>query len=458
MLSSSSSQLYHETYRPQFHFTAKTGWLNDPNGLVYFDGEYHLFFQFETQLSGSDPRKRWGHAVSTDLVHWPQLADALEPDALGPIWSGSAVIDWSNTSGVSPSTPPMVALYTAAGGESSESHGRGFTQCLAYSTDRGRTWTKYAQNPVLPHVAGENRDPKVVWYAPTRRWIMALYLDGDQFGLFSSPDLKAWTQFQALSLSGSSECPDFFLLPLEGTGQSRWIFTSANGSYLVGTFDGKAFRPETPILPGDGGANTYAAQTFSDIPAHDGRRIQIAWMRDGRYPNMPFNQQMSFPCTLTLRQTSEGPRLFRWPVAEISKLYGGVETHPRRITVQPGAGYAIPSAKSDLLDIEAEFAPVPGATAFGLRVRGADVRYDAVAQTLSCLGRTTALAPEAGRVHLRLLLDRTSLEVYGSRGRVSLTSCFTPAAGDTGTAAYAEGSPVTLSLTVHPLRSAWPSP
>ncbi len=280
--------LYQEAYRPQFHFTAQEGWLNDPNGLVYLDGEYHLFFQFEPQLDGADPRKIWGHAVSTDLIHWRQLDHALLPDALGPIWSGSAVVDAENTSAFGrPGHPLLVALYTAAGGESPESQSHAFTQCLAYSLDRGRTWTKYAHNPVLPHIIGGNRDPKVVWYAPTRRWIMALYLDGNEFGLFASPDLKTWSQIQTLTLPGSSECPDFFEMPLEGSHERRWVFTAANGHYQVGTFDGKLFTPETPLLAGDAGANSYAAQTFSDIPARDSRRIQIAWMAGAAIPVCP---------------------------------------------------------------------------------------------------------------------------------------------------------------------------
>ena len=241
-------ELYHETDRPQFHFTAKQGWLNDPNGLVYYDGEYHLFFQFDPLLRGADASKAWGHAVSADLVHWRQLDPALLPDALGPIWSGSAVVDCDNTSGLGrPGKLPLVALYTAAGGKSSESEGHAFTQCLAYSLDRGRTWTKYDHNPVLPQVVAGNRDPRVVWYAPTRRWIMALYLDGDHFGLFASPDLKAWTPIQTLTLPGSGECPDFFEMPVEGTGKNsherRWIFSAANGQYQAGTFDGTTFAP-----------------------------------------------------------------------------------------------------------------------------------------------------------------------------------------------------------------------
>ncbi len=449
--------MYHEAYRPQFHFTAKQGWLNDPNGLVYFGGEYHLFFQFDFLLIGRDSSKSWGHAVSTDLVHWQQLSNALEPDALGPMWSGSAVVDWDNTSGVSPGLPPLIALYTAAGGKSEESQGRSFTQCLAYSIDRGRTWVKYAQNPVLPHVARGNRDPKVVWYAPTRRWIMALYLDNDQFGLFSSPDLKTWTQTQTLSLPGSGECPDFFSMPIAGTKEHRWVFTAANGHYLVGAFNGTTFAPETPLLPGDAGASFYGGQTFSGIPARDGRHIQIAWMRGGEYPNMPFNQQMSFPCTLTLHAATDGPRLFRWPVKEIATLYGTpIQQHS--IMLLPGADHAVPVPAGDLWDIEAEFAPTPAATAFGLRVRGTDIRYQtASGGTLSSLDRQVSLTPEPiGRIKLRLLLDRTSLEVFGNGGQVSLTSCFLPKPGDTGLSVYAEGGAVTLvSLTAHPLRSAW---
>lgn len=451
-----TARLYEEAYRPQFHFTAKMGWLNDPNGLVFLDGEYHLFYQFEALLSGEDPRKSWGHAVSSDLIHWQQMDEALKPEALGPIWSGSSVVDWHNTSGLGqPGTPPLIALYTAAGGESPESSGRMFTQCLAYSQDRGRTWKRYAHNPIVGNVAPGNRDPKVVWYAPTRRWIMALYLDGDRFGLFSSPDLKTWTQTQTLTLPGSSECPDFFEMPVEGTTERRWVFTAADDHYEVGTFDGTTFTPQTPPLAGDAGASFYAAQTFSDIPAADGRRIQISWMRGGVYPSMPFNQQMSFPCTLTLHDTPTGPCLFRWPVREISTLYAAT-THQQNVMVTPGAAHPVTTLSGDLWDVEATFAPGADVTAFGLRLRGADIRYDVSGGTLSCLGRQTPLALSSGKVTLRFLLDHTSLEVFGGGGAASLSSCFLPARGDSDLSMYAEGGAVTLvSLTTHKLHSAW---
>ena len=451
-----TGELYKETYRPQFHFSAKTGWLNDPNGLVFYEGEYHLYFQFETQLSGADDRKSWGFAVSPDLVHWRQLDDALRPDALGPIWSGSAVVDWQNTSGLgSPGKPPLVALYTAAGGKSPESSGRDFTQCLAYSLDRGRTWTRYTDNPVLPHIAGENRDPKVVWYAPTKHWIMALYLEGSDFALFASPDLKTWTRLQTLTLPGCDECPDFFEMPVSGSpNEHRWVFTAANGKYLVGTFDGRMFMPETGVLPSDYGANFYAVQTYSDIPPANGRRIQIAWMRDGVYPGMPFNQQMSFPCELTLHRTQDGLRLYRQPVREIAGLYGR-EQHWHDLTLAPGDN-PLESLRGDLWDVEATF-EVGTATALGFRVRGTGVHYDVKAQTLTALGRTAPPKLGGHRLTLRLLVDRTSLEVFGNGGKVSLSSCFLPPLDDHSLAVYAEGgSGKIVSLTVHPLRSAWP--
>lgn len=441
-----SDEPYSETHRPQFHFTSQKNWLNDPNGLVFFEGEYHLFFQHNP-----DGREfglmAWGHAVSRDLLHWQELEVALKPDALGLIYSGSAVVDWDNTTGFGRGgVPPLVALYTAVG--------KPFTQCLAFSLDRGRTWTKYDGNPVLPHIAGENRDPKVVWHAPSRRWVMALYLDGSDFALFSSPDMKTWTRLQNLTLPGCDECPDFFEMPVQGSPtEYRWVFTAANGNYQVGSFDGHTFTPETGVLPSDYGANFYAVQTYSDIPRADGRRIQIAWMRGGEYPQMPFNQQMSFPCELTLRQTPDGPRLFRQPVRELAGLYTSKhEWHDQ--TLAPGDD-PLRALSGDLWDIQAEFQVGP-ATAIRFQVRGVEIRYDVRAQTLTALGRTAPLKLNDGRLTLRLLVDRTSLEVFGDGGQISLTGCFLPAQDDHTLAARADGGTAKIvSLTVHPLRSAW---
>ena len=452
--SARSDTFYDEIYRPQFHFTAQTGWLNDPNGMVFYDGEYHLFFQ-HNPFGLTSGNLTWGHAISPDMVHWTQIANAITPDERGPIWSGSAVVDWHNTSGLAHGVEtPLVALYTAAGSTSPASQGQPFTQCLVVSLDRGRTWAKYERNPVMAHLVHENRDPKVIWFAPTRQWIMALYLDGEKFGLYASPDLKTWTELQTFTMPGSSECPDFFPLPVDGEpNQSKWVFTGANGRYLVGSFDGAKFVPEQDALPADYGANYYAVQTFSDVPACDGRRIQIAWMAGGKYPEMPFNQQMSFPCELTLKRTPEGLRLYRWPVREIASLHE--ESHLLRdLTLHPGDN-PLHELSGDLWDIEAEF-ELHDAAVFGLRIGGEDVRYTVAEQTITCLNRTAPLPPNGNRVLLRVLADRTSLEVFGGSGETVLTSCFLPSEQEKGLRVYAEGGSVKLAaLAVVSLRSAW---
>ena len=198
--------------------------------------------------------------------------------------------------------PPLVALYTSAGAHAPDPVP--FTQSLAYSNDRGRTWTKYADNPVLGHIEGANRDPKIVWHDATDQWLMALYLDGSRYVLCGSPNLLQWNHLCDLDLPGVSECPDLFELPVDGNpDDTRWVYWGASGGYLLGHFEGAVYVPETEVLHAEQGHNGYAAQTWSDVPADDGRRLQISWMRGGKYPAMPFNQQMSFPVELTLRST-----------------------------------------------------------------------------------------------------------------------------------------------------------
>ena len=181
--------MYQETDRPQFHFTSKRGWLNDPNGLVYYKGEYHLFYQHSPcSWNGSDAHKTWGHAISTDLVHWEELDDALHPDALGSIWSGSAIIDKNNTTGFKTGEEaPMVCIYTSAGGLSPWAKDKPFTQSLAYSNDRGRSFTIYEGNPVQENLKSYNRDPKVFWHEETKQWVIVLYMDAGRHGFLHLP-------------------------------------------------------------------------------------------------------------------------------------------------------------------------------------------------------------------------------------------------------------------------------
>ncbi len=444
---------YDQALRPQFHFTSRTNWINDPNGLVYYKGTYHLFFQHNPD--GNEwGNMTWGHAESTDLVHWKQVSNALTPDDLGTMFSGSAVIDWHNTAGFNKGkNPSMLLFYTAAGGTSPESTGKPFTQCLAYSTDGGATFTKYAENPIIPEIAGGNRDPKVVWDQAGKRWLLALYLDGDNFELLQSTDLRHWHKLQTVSLPGCDECPDLFPMIARPSGHRYWVMTAANGHYVVGQMvDGKFVFQGEPVVS-DYGPNFYAVQTWSDIYRSDGRRIQIAWMRGGQYPGMPFNGQMSFPCVLKLHDGAKGLWMSRWPVREISSLYAGTEewrdlalANGVPITVQP---------KTGLWDISLKVKCEAGA-AFTITVNGHAVTFSSSNKTLSCMNSTAPIRLPQGYLTLRVLADVTSLEVYGNTGRVSLTGCVLPVAGAPGiTVESTGGDAQILSMTAHSLRSAW---
>ena len=444
---------YHEKYRPQFHFTARKHWINDPNGLVYYKGTYHLFFQHRPP-GRPGAYKDWGHAVSTDLVHWRELpAAGLTPhDTWGGCWSGSAVVDHQNTTGFQTGDEtPIIAIPTLGG----PARGAKNTQCLAYSLDGGKRFKYYQHNPVLGHIVAQNRDPKVVWYAPTKKWIMALYMDKNDFMLFSSPDMKTWRRIQTITFPGAAECPDFFQLAVDGDAKNKkWVLWAANGTYLIGSFDGNEFTAESKLLKADHGANFYAAQTFSDIPESDVRCVQIAWMRGGRYPGMPFTQQQSFACVLTLRTTPEGVRMFREPVEEIKNIRGQ-QRNWSGLALKPGDN-PLSGILGDLLEIQAEI-ELGDAKHVGLDIRGHKVQYDVAKNQVTCLRRTGSLTPKAGRFTLHVLVDRTSVEVFGNDGRLSMTSCFLPADDNLGLGVYASGGTAKIvSLKVWELRSIWP--
>ena len=444
---------YGEELRPQFHFTSKIGWNNDPNGLVYHDGEYHLFYQ-HNPYGWNWGNMHWGHAVSRDLVHWEELGEALYPDVLGTMFSGSAVVDHGNTAGFAKGDAlPIVCVYTAAGGTSHASQGQRFTQCLAYSTDRGRTWTKYDGNPVLSHIAAENRDPKVFWHEPDRKWVMALYLDKNDFALFSSPDFKRWKRMSDVTLPGSSECPEFFEIPVSGDSKkTRWVFYGGNGLYLVGRFDGVTFTPGSGPHSLHHGNCFYASQTFNAIPAEDGRRILIAWGQVN-FPGMRFNQMMDFPVELTLRETGDGLRLFVHPAREIERL----RAKPFRHSAPSFEGdLPLAEVKAELLDVAAEF-DLGKAAEVGLSVRGVPITYNAKTQELACLDKKGPLKPVDGKIRLRVLVDRGSIEIFANDGALYMPMGVILDKARQPLAIFAHGGKAPLvSVSAHPLRSIWP--
>ena len=439
--------MYREAHRPQFHFSPKTNWTNDPNGLVHFAGEYHLFFQHnpEQTVWGN---MTWGHAVSPDLVHWRQLEHALHPDALGTIFSGSALVDWDDragfgSAGSDPQQPAMLAYYTSAGAYANPP--RPYAQCLAYSTNRGRTWTKYRNNPVLEHVAGDNRDPKVFFHAPSEHFVMALYLEGNQYALFRSADGVTWQETDRIDVAGNTECPDLF--PLSLASEEHWVFWAAGGRYRIGTFDGRRFVPTTPALDCELGSNGYAAQTYSDMP--DGRRVQVSWMAGGKYPEMPFNQQMSFPVRLALARTADGLRLRRWPVREIEALVETTET-TGRLALDDGKA-AVIRREGRLFDLAFDLDP-GSAQRVTLWIRGVPMAFEG--DVLQFRDRRVHMPSAAPSV--RLLIDLTSVEVFLDGGIASASFCFLPDAYVDALSIRANGSGATLrDVRLHALRGIW---
>ncbi len=445
-----SENVYREALRPQFHFTSRRGWNNDPNGLVYFDGEYHLFYQ-HNPYGWNWGNMHWGHAVSKDLVHWREIPEALYPDEHGTMYSGSAVVDWHNTAGFQTGKDPaLVAMFTAAG--------KPFTQGIAYSNDRGRTWTKYDKNPVLGHIAAENRDPKVVWYAPEKKWVMALYLDHNDFALFSSPDLKNWEKLSDVNLPDDSECPNFFQVPLDGnTNALRWVFFGASGVYWVGKFDGQKFTPEGRPQRLQNGNCWYASQVFSDIPAADGRCILIPWGRlpDGEiFRGMTFNQMMGLPVELTLHSEPSGaPALRVSPARELKSLRAQTHTiKPQRLTANANP---LADIKGELFEIEADF-KVGNAGELTFDLRGIPVTYNVASRQLSCLDRHTTLSPKDGRISLHIFLDRQSVDIFGDDGRLYLPMAAKMSPQNHDLKLSCRGGAVEIeSLKVHELKSAW---
>ena len=443
-----ADNLYHEPLRGQFHFSPRRGWNNDPNGLSFYRGEYHLFYQHNPYGWGWG-NMHWGHAVSRDLVHWQELSDAIAPEDLNlrTMYSGSAVVDWENSSGFGkPGRPAHVLIYTSAGNPT--------LQCLAYSTD-GRTYTKYSGNPVVKQITRGNRDPKVMWYAPEKKWVMCLYVslnNANTIHFLGSTNLKDWTVMS--QVDGFAECPDLFELPVDGdAANKKWVLTAGSSEYMTGTFDGTKFTPETAKLLGHRGKGFYAAQTFSDIPQQDGRRVQIGWFQT-ETKGMPFNQSMTIPLELKLAGTSDGPRLTWTPVKELEALRA--RTHKLApMTLRPDSPNPLADVKAELVELRAEFEP-GDASEVAFTVRGATIVYDAKKQELAVNDHRASAPLRDGKQRLTLYCDRTGLEVFASDGLTYMPMPFQPKADDLTVGVQARGGSAKInSLRVYELKSAW---
>lgn len=454
-----SDEYYKEMYRPAYHFTPELNWMNDPNGLVYFDGEYHLFYQHNPH--GNEwGHMSWGHAVSKDLLRWEHLPIALQDQYGVMAFSGSAVVDTNNTSGFGDgTTPPLVAIFTGHGGDRQ-------TQDLAYSNDRGRTWTRYAGNPVLDIGEKEFRDPKVIWHEGTKRWIMIVSLAVQKkIQFYASPDLKQWTFLSEFGPAGAKdkpnwECPDLFELPIANEpGKSRWVLEAdmgsgsiaggSGGEYFTGTFDGTKFVADSLESQWvDYGRDFYAPASWSGIPESDGRRLWIGWMNNWETclnPTWPWRSAMSIPREVTLRRIDGKLRLCQMPLRELAKLNSKASKFFTEKFEDDVVVMKIPTIHYEL---HLEFTPGKGKD-FGAHVfktkdgkQQTTIGYDVGAKQLY-VDRTKSgnvefhkafagkhagpLLPDAnGKIRMRILVDACSVEVFGNDGETVITDLIFP--------------------------------
>ncbi|MFO7814494.1 MAG: glycoside hydrolase family 32 protein [Halanaerobiales bacterium] len=332
---------YSQKLRPQIHFSPPKNWMNDPNGLVYYKGEYHLFYQHNPTASiwGNI---HWGHAVSKDLLNWEHLDTALKPDQYGLIFTGSAVVDYNDTSGFFKGGEGLVAIYTSALPQKT----KGFylqQQCIAYSKDKGRTWIKYKDNPVIENKRWKDfRDPKVFWHEETESWIM-LVTNGKKVNFYRSADLKNWEftsdfSCNAFQFEGVWECPDLIKLPVENKeGEKRWLLQTgvqdnslAGGSgsqYFVGEFNGYKFKnlnPDQKTFWVDYGQDFYAVQSWANLPTSQDREVWIAWMNNLAYsdtlPTNDWRGVLSIPREITLAEYNKEYYLKQKPISELNTL------------------------------------------------------------------------------------------------------------------------------------------
>jgi fructan beta-fructosidase len=441
--------LYREPLRPRFHFSSRRGWINDPNGLVYLDGEYHLFYQHNPYGVGWG-NMHWGHAVSPDLVHWRELPIALYPRGPGDMcFSGSAVADTHNTTGLSRGGEPvLVAAYTSTA--------RG--ECLAYSPDRGRTWKEKPGNPVVTH---SGRDPKLVWHDPTQRWIMAVYDEqpepdtpepGRYIAFYSSSDMETW-EFES-RIKGFYECPELFELRFEDEPEaSRWVVFGADGEYLLGTFDGHSFTPTEERQRLHHGNCFYASQTFNNVPTADGRRILMAWGTVA-FPGMPFNQMMTFPVSLTLaRNATDTPRIRVRPVRELASVHARESTWTPSTLPPPGT--PLPGLQGGEFHIVLRTSETAQAGRVRLGLGTVDLVLDLDRGTLTCGPCTAPLPGTAQAMDLEILVDRGSIEAFAAQGLLYMPVGAVADTPDRPITCALENGAGLESLSVWELRSAW---
>lgn len=461
-----------QLYRPNYHFTPQNGWMNDPNGLFYLDGTYHLFFQHYPDGNKWGPM-HWGHATSKDLVKWEEQPVALAPDQLGYIFSGSAVVDKDNTSGFGDGKNiPVVAAFTYHNTEKEKSGDIDVeSQALAYSLDKGKTWTKYSGNPVLKNPGIRDfRDPKIFRDEKRQQWVMVLAAQ-DRAHFYASKNLKDWAFLSDFGKDvgghgGVWECPDLFPLKVQGTNEEKWVLIininpgGPNGGsaaqYFVGDFDGKTFRTDEVFtrqlqkekaLWMDWGRDNYASVSFDNVP-HD-KRIIIGWMSNWDYaqdvPTDQWRSSATIPRKMKLKKTAEGYTLLNFPVEQLSHYKGKsvqkkeILNAPKILLKEGELDLAKTVLNISLNDLKAgtytfsAYNKNGEKITFGLNNKEhylfADRRTSGKTDFKDNFADRISKAPLAGaykNASFKILLDKTSLEIFMDNGEKVLTEIFFP--------------------------------
>lgn len=494
---------YDQSLRPQFHFTSRVGWLNDPNGMVYYDGEWLMAFQHFAKGNASGA-KSWGQAVSKDLMHWTQLPHALNPYKNvmwekgndHAIWSGSAVIDEHNALGKQKGdVKTLFAMYTAT--HAGEDKKAAFFQAGAYSIDRGRTWTLInGGKPIIEHLVGfdpAQRDPHMVYLPESKSYQMIMQVGGPNAAvrIWKSTDLMHWEQICDIPKK-SAECINMYRVPVDGnTKNMKWVISDAGTAYEVGDFDGKNWvglgdkDKAGKRLKYEYGDCYYASQVFNQAPDH--RVIQIGWFQSKAegYPfidaGMPFTQQLSVPAEVTLRTTPDGIRMYRNPVKELAGLY--TKTSKLDNLTAEAANAKLAALTLELIDLSLAFVPAGN---FVLNVRGLTISYDAAKQEFSFTNQARVEAEKTaflkkpadkqkggykenplravpapavdGTVKLRVLVDRASLELFVNDGQSAASFVTIPAADNRTISIEGNAAMKVSSLVLNELKSSWEMP
>ncbi len=407
-----------ENFRPVIHYTTDYGWTNDPNGLLKYTspvtGEtvYHMFYQLNPYdwIWGN---MHWGHAVSKDLYHWERRPIALYPDDMGTMFSGSAIVDVENRSGLKRGDDDVILLfYTAAGQDCDVYRVKKFTQCLAYSTDGGKTFEKYTKNPIVDHIEGGNRDPKVIWCAELGKYVMSLYLDRNDYCILTSENFIDWEILQKITVEGESECPDFYPFNLDG--KRKWVFSGASGRYVVGEFENGQFVYDQKVCRLYCNSQSYAAQTISDYDEY--KHIQIAWDNTASFGNATFRSQMSVPYKLSLNESDDRIALSAEPfgldaVRKENRKY-------ENIRIESGLPFKT-ELSGQVYEID---------MSFDLSDIGSSVRFEVFGVAFDLSKNESALIFcndkmifDSDTVDLKFIFDKGSVEVFGNGGTSVMT-------------------------------------